>query len=100
MRPLRILLKAIGGVMLGAGVLIGFSSSVAPMLPLMIWGGILIIVGLIENWRYHPPKTGLNSDWIKTEECFIDPATQQLNTVYYNPKTGERKYQSDENEVR
>ncbi|MCE5171382.1 hypothetical protein LQV63_18955 [Paenibacillus profundus] len=35
---------------------------------------------------------GVNGDFVPTKEIFIDPRDGFKYQVYYNPKSGERKY--------
>ena len=63
------------------------------MLPL-----ILLLCLLFERYIYkpirpEPPGPG----WRKTPERFVDPRSGQTVVVYYNPRTGERRYVADTN---
>jgi hypothetical protein len=56
--------------------------------------GLVLLFGLaVERWRYklvttHRPGT----DWVSTNERFIDPESGKMVTVFYQPSTGERRY--------
>ncbi|SRR5579884_2611043 len=91
---LPIVLYVLGGLMLvGAGVAVLTGVMVA-LLPQLIFGGLLLVVGLaIERWRYKPLlRGGPDPRWTDTGERFIDPGTGQLTAVYFDAQRGERHY--------
>jgi hypothetical protein len=91
---LPIVLYVLGGLMLvGAGVAVLTGVMVA-LLPQLIFGGLLLVVGLaIERWRYKPLlRGGPDPRWKDTGERFIDPGTGQLTAVYFDAERGERHY--------
>lgn len=62
-------------------------------LPLAILPSLLILGLLIERHVYkpigaEPPGAG----WERTQEQFIDPRSGQSVAVYFNARTGERRY--------
>jgi hypothetical protein len=62
-------------------------------LPLAVLPGVLLLGLLFERYVYkpirlEPPGPG----WDRTQERFADPRTGQIVAVYYNPRTGERRY--------
>ena len=68
------------------------------MIPLALWGAILAGGVLVERWPYqlladNRPGRG----WVATPECFVDPETGRLVTVFFSPTTGERRYVADDN---
>ena len=91
---LPIVLYVLGGLMLvGAGIAVLTGVMVA-LLPQLIFGGLLLVVGLaIERWRYKPLlRGGPDPRWTDTGERFIDPGTGQLTAVYFDAQRGERHY--------
>ncbi len=68
------------------------ASSVAVWL--RVWAAVLLVIGLaIERWRYKPlAARPPGPDWQMTDERFVDPETGKLVTVYFQPRTGERRY--------
>jgi hypothetical protein len=91
---LPIVLYVLGGLMLvGAGIAVLTGVMVA-LLPQLIFGGLLLVVGLaIERWRYKPLlRGGPDPRWKDTGERFIDPGTGQLTAVYFDAERGERHY--------
>jgi hypothetical protein len=88
---LRIALFTIGVVLLIAGSAAAFLGW--PAIPLAMAGAILTLALLFERYVYKPirserPGTG----WEQTAERFIDPQSGQSVTVYFNSRTGERRY--------
>ncbi|MFC5530415.1 hypothetical protein [Cohnella yongneupensis] len=55
---------------------------------------VLIIVSvLFYDKRYKQRKSGVvPKGFVRTEEVNVDPVTQEMQRVYYNPGTGERIY--------
>lgn len=91
---LPIVLYVLGGLLLvGAGIAVLTGVMVA-LLPQLIFGGLLLVVGLaIERWRYKPLlRTGPDPRWKDTGERFVDPGSGQLTAVYFDPRDGERHY--------
>ncbi|MFC3651054.1 hypothetical protein ACFONN_05825 [Dyella humi] len=91
---LPIVLYVLGGLLLvGAGIAVLTGVMVA-LLPQLIFGGLLLVVGLaIERWRYKPLlRTGPDPRWKDTGERFVDPGSGQLTAVYFDPRNGERHY--------
>ena len=60
---------------------------------LAFWGGLLLIAVLIERWRYRSSHGPLSAEWEKTEERFVDPESGATMQVFYNPRSGERRYE-------
>ena len=60
--------------------------------PFALWGGFIAAAVWVERWRYRSQSTLDTGDWQKTDERFIDPESGQPVQVFYNPRTGERRY--------
>ena len=91
---LPIVLYVLGGLLLlGAGIA-AFTGLFVMLLPQLLFGGMLLVVGLaIERWRYKPLlRTGPDPSWMDTGERFADPGSGQLTAVYFDPQGGERHY--------
>src|ERR1700756_5118268 len=91
---LPIVLYVLGGLFLvGAGIAVLTGVMVA-LLPQLIFGGLLLVVGLaIERWGYNPLlRPGPDPRWKDTGERFVDPGSGQLTAVYFDPRDGERHY--------
>ena len=77
--------------LLGVGGLALYASGGGPVL--LIFAAIALVTALLEPIYGHvigkPPMGG---DWRPTDEKFVDPESGQLVTVWYDPKTGERRY--------
>lgn len=61
-------------------------------LPLAAWSGVIAAAVWLERWRYRNRAAVEGDDWQPTDERFVDPASGQLMQVFYNPRTGERRY--------
>jgi len=88
---LRAVLFVIGLVLLIAALAATFAGW--PAIPLAAFGATLTSALLFERYVYkpirpEPPGPG----WEQTAERFIDPRSGQGVTVYFNPRTGERRY--------
>ena len=89
MRPA---LVATGAGMIALGLLPRLAGCTA-IWPLLVLGLLLILGVLVERWRYRPIEEGRpGPGWIATGERFVDPETGRLVTVFYQPRTGERRY--------
>ncbi|MGM9482085.1 hypothetical protein ACS5PN_12935 [Roseateles sp. NT4] len=64
-------------------------------MPAALWGFAIAVAVLVERWRYRSRNAGVDGDWQKTEERFVDPESGQTLQVLYNPRTGERRYEPD-----
>jgi hypothetical protein len=65
----------------------------------VLWLGIpgLVLTGAIvfERARYKPnSRERPGPDWIATDERFVDHESGEIVTVFYQPRTGERRYVS------
>jgi len=78
-----------------AGALLCLAGIPAPGVQLLVLGLIVLVGVLVESWRYRKEPRP-DADWQPTEERFVDPATGKRVQVLYDPKTGERRYQSEE----
>lgn len=61
--------------------------------PFAIWGCMIAGAVQLERWRYKARSSGQGGDWQKTDERFVDPESGQTMQVFYNPRTGERRYE-------
>jgi hypothetical protein len=96
---LRKTVLAIGCALTGAGLVASIAVG-ASMLPLVILPGLLVIVLLCERFLYKPildvpPGAG----WQRTPERFQDPKSGRIIVVFYNPRTGERRYVAETSET-
>ncbi|RDS80832.1 hypothetical protein DWU98_12835 [Dyella monticola] len=91
---LPFVLYVIGAVLLVGAVIAALTGVLVALLPQLIFGGLLLVVGLaIERWRYKPLlRTGPDPRWKDTGERFVDPGSGELTAVYFDPAQGERHY--------
>ena len=64
-----------------------------PLYPPLIWGGVLCVATVLERWRYRSQPGREGAIWEATDERFIDPESGKLMQVYYQPQSGERRYE-------
>ena len=62
------------------------------VLYLAVNGLILVSAMLLERKRYRTRVDRTQGNWQPTGERFVDPTTERLMEVFYNPTTGERDY--------
>jgi hypothetical protein len=91
---LPLVLYVMGGLLLLGALVAALTGVMIALLPQLLCGGLLLVVGLaIERWRYKPLlRSGPDPRWKDTGERFIDPGSGQLTAVYFDPQGGERHY--------
>jgi len=58
--------------------------------------GLLIVIATVfERWRYRPHDVKPGAGWEPTGERFEDPQSGKTLRVFYDPRSGERRYVSD-----
>jgi hypothetical protein len=90
---LRTFLTVVGVVLLAIG-LVARLAGYPEATPMAVIGAVWVLAVLIERWRYRPPRHAEGGEWIQTDERFIDPESGRPMNVLFNPKTGERRYES------
>jgi hypothetical protein len=56
-------------------------------------GLTILLIAILFERRYHPAATKPDgTEWIATDEQFVDDVSGKLVKVWYNPRTGERRY--------
>jgi hypothetical protein len=91
---LSITLYVIGAALLLGAALAAVTGLFVLLLPQLLIGGVLLIVGLaIERWRYKPVgKARPDPRWSDTGERFVDPESGAMVAVYFDPTDGSRHY--------
>jgi hypothetical protein len=91
---LPLVMYVLGALLLVGAAVAAVTGVMIALLPQLLFGGLLLVVGLaIERWRYKPLlQTGPDPSWKDTGERFVDPGSGQLTAVYFDPKRGERHY--------
>jgi hypothetical protein len=70
-------------------------TSIAAIGPAVV-GTALVLALLFERYVYKPIQTEPpGPGWDKTNERFADPGSGQAVSVYFNPRTGKRRYVAD-----
>ena len=63
------------------------------MLPLVVLPALLVIGLLCERFLYKPILDAPpGADWQRTQERFVDPKSDRVIVVFYNARTGQRRY--------
>lgn len=60
--------------------------------PMLVMAGLFVAGTLFERFHYRGTEDVLDGDWEATAEKFIDEESGRPVTVWYNPKTGARRY--------
>jgi hypothetical protein len=99
---LPLVLYVLGGLLLVGALAAALTGFMVALLPQLLFGGLLLVVGLaIERWRYKPLlRSGPDPRWKDTGERFVDPGSGQLTAVYFDPQQGERHYIVIDDQVR
>ena len=63
--------------------------------PIVFMAGLFVAGTLFERFNYRGAETPLDRDWQSTPEKFIDEESGRPVTVWFNPKTGARRYVED-----
>jgi len=91
---LRTVLLALGGAAALAGAIL-ILAGVPAGVPALAFG-VLVVVGIaFERWRYRAKETRPGAGWQPTGERFEDPETGKTIEVFYDPRSGERRYVND-----
>jgi len=83
------LIVALALLAIGLGSWLGGARGAWPM---MVWGALLTAAVLVERWRYAGAGGAGEAAWQATDERFVDPQSGQPMQVWYNPRTGQRRY--------
>lgn len=91
MRPV---LFGIGLFLLAAAIVAALVGCPVPLVAWLALIGLALTAGIaFERGRYKPAAPGRpGPDWVATDERFVDPASGETVTVFYQPTTGERRY--------
>jgi hypothetical protein len=91
---LRAALLVVGVLLLAGGIFATLEGR--PLIPLIISGTVLILALLFERYSYKPIRSVTpGPGGQRTPEQFVDPRSGRTVTVYFNPRSGERRYVAD-----
>ena len=85
------MIVGVGVLLLAAGGVAVAAHAYGVALYLLITGGAYSVGVAFERWRYTPPPPRIGN-WRSTGERFLDPVSNKMVEVYFNPETGERHY--------
>jgi hypothetical protein len=66
-----------------------------PGVNVLALGGLIVLGTVFERWRYRPKSARPGAAWEPTGERFEDPQTGKTVQVFYDPRSGQRRYVSD-----
>jgi hypothetical protein len=89
---LRTWLLVFAGVLALIGALLLVSGVSGPGAYALGLGGVIVLGTVFERWRYRPDNARRGADWQPTGERFEDPQTGKTVQVFYDPRSGERRY--------
>ena len=87
---------ATGLVVLGVGLIMVLMPAGHSGVPFLLWGLGIVIAVAGERWRYSRTVHHGGGRWQRTQECFEDPETGVIMDVFYDPVSGERRYEPRE----
>lgn len=88
----RGLALGLGGLLVVGGAFL-WSSGGGPAV--MILGALVVLTAALEPIYGRATARPVGNSWRPTDEKFVDPETGRLVTVWYDPKSGERRYVED-----
>jgi hypothetical protein len=89
---LRLVVVAVAAILAGSGIVLILCGVSAPGWQALCVGAVVLLGTLFERWRYRQPVDSVDRQWQSTGERFLDPSTGEPLEVYYNARTGERRY--------
>jgi hypothetical protein len=92
---LRTLLLAVAAVLALLGVFLLARGQLAGGANALAMGALIVLGTAFERWRYRPKNGRPAAGWEATGERFEDPQTGKTVRVFYDPKSGERRYVSE-----
>ncbi len=92
---LRSFVLGLGVLLMGTGVF-GLTLDGGPAMLAPLIFGVLLLLGTIfePHYKRNQPTPSPNHGFSPTGERFLDPTTNKPVEVWYNHKTGERRYVS------
>jgi hypothetical protein len=89
---LRAVIAVLAAILLCTGVVLICVGVPAPGWQAFGLGLVVLVAIVFERWRYQRVQTRPNGEWQGTDERFVDPTTGDPVQVFFNPRTGERRY--------
>jgi hypothetical protein len=89
---LRTVITALAAIVMCTGIVLISMGVPAPGWQGFALGLVVLVAMLFERWRYQRVQDRPDGEWQGTDERFLDPATGEPVQVFFNPRTGERRY--------
>jgi len=88
----RRVLLIIGVIMMATPLIWSYT-----VFPLAVFGTVIVLGLLCERYIYKPIRVERpGAGWDRTDEQFADPRSGQNVRVWFNPRTGERRYVAED----
>jgi hypothetical protein len=88
---LRTVVLVLAGLVAGIGAALLLAGVTLPGIQALVVGGVIVVAILFER-RYRNDSRSPDGRWQPTGERFADPTTGKDVEVFYDPKSGERRY--------
>ena len=88
---LRTTVLIIAGIVAAIGAALILTGVTLPGIQALIMGG-LVVIGILFERRYRHDNQQPDSRWQATGERFVDPTSGKDVEVYYDPRSGKRRY--------
>jgi hypothetical protein len=92
---LRLVVIALGVLLIGAGLVILLCTVGGAGWPVVVMGILVLLGTVFERWRYRNVEDAGPVRSQRTGETFLDPVSGEPIEVYFDPRTGERRYVSN-----
>ena len=92
---LRTSLLVFAGALALIGAILLFRGLPVPGAYALGLGGVIVLGTVFERWRYRSNDARPGAGWEPTGERFEDPHSGKTLQVFYDPRSGERRYVSD-----
>lgn len=92
---LRTALFVFAGALALAGAILLIRGLAEPGAYALGLGGLIVLGTAFERWRYRGDDVRPGAGWEPTGERFEDPQSGKTLQVFYDPRSGERRYVSD-----
>lgn len=92
---LRASVLVLAGALALAGAILLLRGLPVPGAYALALGALTMLGTVFERWRYRPRSPRPGAVWEPTGERFEDPQTGNTVQVFYDPRSGERRYVGD-----
>jgi len=90
---LRTVVLVLAGLVAGIGAALLLAGVTFPGIQALVIGGVIVIAILFERRYRNDARRPPEGRWQPTGERFTDPTTGKDVEVFYDPQSGERRYE-------